>query len=459
MTRLRWTTYDHRGPSWGTARVRVVALSVIFGMTALGALTTASPSGHAEDVAPSPTADLTLLEQRHKAEVKALTDGYERTVTRIKAQGDRSVAAVRSALADRLASLDTAAVAANTARAGDLTVAQAAVRSRRVTAEADVHTRFNADRAAVDVFFQDLLTSLGTSEKDPDLAPGRGQEVPRGPSVAGAGRTGRGAQGRERRPGRAGPRRRRRAGSGVRPARRRRTGAEVRDRRGGGPGQALPRRRHERRTATAGRRHGRAQGTPRAGAARPRRHPGRPDQGRRVPAEDTARRARRKAEGRGRRAAPPARRRTGRAGRRAQGRRRRRRGRRGHDRGPAAVRSGRCRRVVPGRQGRRRGAEVGDGGRRGRPHQGPRRRARRRRHRPEEHLRRGDHRPQPWPGRRTGRLDGSDRAGRRRRDQGGGGARRRHRGRPQEGCGDLRQPCRRRSTAAHGGPPHRDPRG
>ena len=109
MTQLRWTTYDDRGPSWGTARVRVVALSVVLAMTALGALTAASTTGRADDGAPAVSADLTLLEQRHKAEVRALTDAYERTVERIKAEGDRSVAAVRSALADRLAGLDAAA--------------------------------------------------------------------------------------------------------------------------------------------------------------------------------------------------------------------------------------------------------------------------------------------------------------------------------------------------------------
>ena len=87
-------------------------------------------------------------------------------MNRIKADGDQSVAVVRSALADRLTDLDAAA-AATTARAADLAAAQQAVRSRRVDAEGDVHARFAHDRAAVDSFFQDLLASLGTSEKIP----------------------------------------------------------------------------------------------------------------------------------------------------------------------------------------------------------------------------------------------------------------------------------------------------
>lgn len=168
MTQLRWTTYDDRGPSWGKARVRVVALSVVFGMTALGALTVASTTGRAEDLAAGATADLTLLEQRHKAEVRALTEAYERSVTRIKAEGDRSVAAVRSALVDGLSGLDAAAATSASARADDLAAAQATVRSRRVTAGGEVHSRFDGERAAVDVFFQDLLTSLGTAEKIPN---------------------------------------------------------------------------------------------------------------------------------------------------------------------------------------------------------------------------------------------------------------------------------------------------
>jgi len=167
MTQLRWTTYDHRGPSWGKARVRVVALSVVFGLTALGALTAASTTGRAEDAATSPTSDLTLLEQRHKAEVRALTDAYERTVARIKADGDRSVAAVRSALAERLVTLDAAAATATSARSADLDQARAAVRARRDTAEGELHARFDGDRAVVNTFFQDLLTSLGAAEKIP----------------------------------------------------------------------------------------------------------------------------------------------------------------------------------------------------------------------------------------------------------------------------------------------------
>lgn len=168
MTQLRWTTYDDRGPAWGKARVRVVALTVVFGLTALGGLTAASTSGHAEDLAaPTATSDLTLLEQRHRAEVRALTEAYDRTVAHIKAQGDRSTAAVRSALTDRLASLDAAAAEAASSRTGDLAAAQAEVRARRVSSEAGLHARFDGDRAAVNVFFQDLLASLGTAEKTP----------------------------------------------------------------------------------------------------------------------------------------------------------------------------------------------------------------------------------------------------------------------------------------------------
>jgi len=167
MTQLRWTTYDHRGPSWGKARVRVVALSLVFGLTALGALTVASTTGRAEDVAPVATADLTLLEQRHRAEVRALTEAYERAVTRIKAEGDRSVAAVRSALEDKLAGLDAVVAISASARTDDLAAAQAAVRARRDTAEVELHARFTSDRSTVNVFFQDLLASLGTTEKIP----------------------------------------------------------------------------------------------------------------------------------------------------------------------------------------------------------------------------------------------------------------------------------------------------
>jgi serine protease AprX len=167
VTQLRWTTYDDRGPTWGRARVRVIALTLVFGLTALGALTAASTTGRAEDTGPVATADLTLLEQRHRAEVRALTEAYDRAVARIKAEGDRSVAGVRAALADKLTALEASAAAAASARADDLLTAQAAVRARRSTAEVDLHKRFDADRTGVDVFFQDLLTSLGTAEKIP----------------------------------------------------------------------------------------------------------------------------------------------------------------------------------------------------------------------------------------------------------------------------------------------------
>src|SRR5215213_8811758 len=110
MTQLRWTTYDDRGPAWGKARVRVVALSVVFGLTALGGLTAASTSGRAEDLA---------------------------------------------------------AADATSSRTDDLATAQAEVRARRVSSEVGLHARFDGDRAAVNVFFQDLLTSLGTAEKIP----------------------------------------------------------------------------------------------------------------------------------------------------------------------------------------------------------------------------------------------------------------------------------------------------
>ena len=80
---------------------------------------------------------------------------------------ERSLADVRAGLEAKLGALGAAAVEAATVRERELAAAQDAARGRRDQAEADLHARFAGDRAAVDVFFANLLTSLGTAEKIP----------------------------------------------------------------------------------------------------------------------------------------------------------------------------------------------------------------------------------------------------------------------------------------------------
>ena len=218
MTRLRWTTYDDRGPSWGTARVRVVALSVVLAMTALGALTAASTTGRADDGIPAvyrrPDAARAAAQGRGKGPDRRLP-AHGRADRGWRATGRLPPSALCSLTGWRL-SMPPLRLA-TTARTGDLAAAQAAVRARRAAAETELHLRFDGDRAAVDALLPGPAASLGTAEKIPTSlldAAKKSLEARRSLELAAQDI---GAQDRERRPGRAGARGRRGAGPGVQP--------------------------------------------------------------------------------------------------------------------------------------------------------------------------------------------------------------------------------------------------
>jgi serine protease AprX len=167
MTRLRWTTYDDRRARWGVARVRFVALVVAFTVTAAGALAASSNSGRADTVAPSPSADLSLLEQQHRAELAAIEQSYASMTGRIAADYQQNLTAADARLQRALAALDDAVGVAAAARAAALAADLDAVAARRTQQAAQVHASFDRDELAINAFFGDLLASLGTADKIP----------------------------------------------------------------------------------------------------------------------------------------------------------------------------------------------------------------------------------------------------------------------------------------------------
>ena len=144
-----------------------MALGLVFGLTAVGALTAASTSGRAEDTSSTPMADLSALEQRHRAEIGALTQAYDRRVVAIKADGEGALALLGANLLQDLAGLTATAAGTARARDAELLSASEAARARRLPDESEARARFGRDRAAVNSFFQDVLASLGNSDKVP----------------------------------------------------------------------------------------------------------------------------------------------------------------------------------------------------------------------------------------------------------------------------------------------------
>jgi serine protease AprX len=163
VTRLRYQTWDARGPAWRRRRVQAVVAAVAVGVTGLVSLTSTATPGRALE----PGADLALLEQQRDAEQQQLLAAHARRVGEVrKAEQDRLAAVAASEAAD-LAALQQAAAARKAQRDRDRAAALADVEARTAAGLKAADDAAAQRRADVDAFFSAVLTSLGPEGRQP----------------------------------------------------------------------------------------------------------------------------------------------------------------------------------------------------------------------------------------------------------------------------------------------------
>ena len=167
MSQLPWTAYDDRGASWRRARTRGVALALALGLAAMGGLTSTAVTSQAQS---TPTADLSLLAQRQAAEEHAVLDAFGARAAQVERDGAARVAGLTSALEADLAALDRAAAAAAATDVERKAAAVQQVAADRANEATQLQLRSVADRAAIEAFFTDVLTTLGPETRAPTRA-------------------------------------------------------------------------------------------------------------------------------------------------------------------------------------------------------------------------------------------------------------------------------------------------